>query len=98
MTSASILSVIRETNKQKKVKTDSGLGGDFVNQESFFFFLISLSNNTTSVFGTFVDVSFRVLWESFQPTGWLYFVMLKVLCVIFECICFSILLDFPNLC
>ena len=38
MTSASILSVIGETNKQKKVKTDSGLGGDFVNQESFLFF------------------------------------------------------------
>lgn len=53
--------------------------------------------NTTSVFGTFVDVYFRVLCDLVQRTGWLYFVVLKVLSVIFECICLSILLDFSNL-
>lgn len=43
----------------------------------------------TSVFGTFVDVYFRMLCDSFQATAWLYFVVLKVLFMIFECICFS---------
>lgn len=50
----------------------------------------------TSVFGTFVDVYYGVRAKHFEQ--WLYVVVLKVPFMMFECICFSILLDFPNLC